>query len=303
MALTLKQIIEEKEKNLNRIPEKLLTEIEKSAKEIYGNIITLLDKLKRNSEGKLIFSKANIAIASEITEELKNVLNVKSYLTALKEFADSFDIQAEFNDSYLGKVFKAFKPSPVADAMLQKAKTTALEQLLGAPAQASFVTPVTDIINTAVSSGNSWIDLSEQIKNFVTGTGEDMGKLAQHASEVAYDSFAFSDRAYMNINSEAMGAEWYLWSGTELETSRPFCEERKGKYFHFREIEDMADLNWQGKADGTNSKTIFITAGGYRCIDSILPVSVSVVPRDVINRNIDNGNYEPTEKEMELLGI
>lgn len=303
MALTLQELIEEKEKNLNRIPDKLLTDIQKSEKEIYGKIISLLDKLKRDSSGNIEISKANIAIAADITNELKIILNTKSYLKSLREFANGFDTQAEFNDDYFRKVFKGFKTSVTADALLQKAKKAALDQLLGAPAEASFITPVAGIVDTAVSSGVPWTDLSNQIKDFVLGADGDNGKLAQHASQVAYDSFAFSDRAYTNIIAEENDAVWYLWSGTQLETSRPFCEERKGKYFHYKEIQGWADLNWVGKADGTNEQTIFIVAGGYRCIDSILPVSVSVVPLEDIQRNIDNGNYEPTEKEIEMLGL
>lgn len=120
-----------------------------------------------------------------------------------------------------------------------------------------------------------------------------MGALANYASQVAYDAISQGDRAYSNAIAEEGKYEWYLYSGTDQENSRPFCEERKGKYFHFKEIEAWADLNWQGKADGTNAQTIFILAGGYRCIDSILPVSIAVVPEEVIQRNIQNGNYNP----------
>lgn len=313
MALTLQELIEEKEKNLNRIPDKLLTDIQKSEKEIYGKIISLLDKLKRDSSGNIEISKANIAIAADITNELKIILNTKSYLKSLREFANGFDTQAEFNDDYFRKVFKGFKTSVTADALLQKAKKAALDQLLGAPAEASFITPVAGIVDTAVSSGVPWTDLSNQIKDFVLGADGDNGKLAQHASQVAYDSFAFSDRAYTNIISETLDSKWRLWSGSQLETSRCFCEERKGKYFHVEEIrawgrgEDIgackSGTHWQGADANTNEQTIFIVAGGYRCIDSILPVSVSVVPLEDIQRNIDNGNYEPTEKEIEMLGL
>lgn len=301
--MTLEEIIKQKESDIAAIPEKLLTDVQRAEKGIFVNMILLLDRIKRDSEGKIIISKSNIAIAADITNELKTILVTKDYLTALKEFAAGFDAQAQANDEYFSKVFPDFQNSAAADAMLQKAKTTALDQLLGAPVEKSYIVPLTKMIDTAVSSGSGWVELSNQIKDFVLGNSEVEGKLASHASQVAYDSFAFADRAYTNIISEENDAEWYLWSGTHLATSRPFCDERKDKFFHYKEIESWAQQDWEGKADGTNEQTIFILAGGYRCVDSILPVSVSVVPQDVIERNIANGNYQPTGIEAELLGI
>lgn len=305
--MTLKQIIQEKEKNLNKIPDKLLTQIQKSERDIYARIVSLIGQLKQDSDGKIFFTgaagKKNQAIAADITNELKTVLTDKEYLNALKEFVGGMDAQAVANDKYFAKVFKGFKTSATADALLERAKTAALNQLLGAPVEASFITPVSEIIDTAVSSGSSWIDLSNQIKEFVLGNEEVDGKLMQHANNVAYDSFAFSDRAYTNVIAEENEAEWYLWSGTEQENSRCFCEERKGKYFHYKEIEAWgrgedigackSGTHWKGADANTNEQTIFIVAGGHRCIDSILPVSIAVIPQDVIDRNISSGNYVP----------
>lgn len=291
--MTLKEIIREKEMNLNKIPDELLTNIQKSEKEIYGKLITLLDKLKRDSEGRILISKMNIAIAAEIENEIKTIVLTKDYLDSLRQFANGFDEQAEWNDKYFSKVFSDFKTSTTADAILESSKKSALNELIGAPMEANFIAPVADIINTSVSSGSSWVDLSNQIKDYVLGAGDESGKLTHYASQIAHDAFAYSDRAYTNIIAEENDAEWYLYSGTEQQNSRPFCDERKGKYFHYKEIEAWAGLNWQGKAEGTNEQTIFILAGGYRCIDSILPVSIAIVPQDVIDRNIANGNYTP----------
>lgn len=301
--MTLKEIIREKENNLNKIPDELLTNIQKSEKEIYGKLITLLDKLRRDSEGRIIISKANIAVASEIENELKTIVLTKDYLDSLRKFASGFDEQAEWNDKFFAKVFDGFKTSTTADAFLESAKKTALNELLGAPMEASFTAPIADIINTSVSSGTSWVDLSNQIKDYVLGAGDESGKLTKYASQIAYDSFAYSDRSYTNIIAEENDAIWYLYSGTEQENSRCFCDERKGKFFHRKEIEAFGrgenlgackvGTHWQGADKNTNEQTIFIYAGGHKCIDSILPVSIAIVPQDVIERNIANGNYTP----------
>lgn len=291
--MDLKALIKEKQKNLDAVPEKLLSEIQKVEKEIYAKLITLLDQLKRDADGNVIISKQNIAIAADISNEIKAAVLSKDYLSALREFVKGIDEQAILNDKYFKSVIDGFKESAAADAILETSKKATLEQLVGSGMEAEIVKPVQDMINTTVASGGSWRDLATRIKDFATGEGDDAGKLTQYSSQVAQDAFTQSDRAYMNVIAEENDMEWYLYSGTEQDNSRPFCAERKGKYFHYKEIEGWADDEWQGKADGTNEQTIFILAGGYRCIDSILPVSIADVPNEVIERNIQNGNYTP----------
>ena len=80
--------------------------------------------------------------------------------------------------------------------------------------------------------------------------------------------------------------KYYLYTGGLLKSTRPFCKERNGKFFKKEEVQSWGDLDdWAGKMEGTNSKTIFQTAGGYNCQHSILPVSEAVVPKKVIERN------------------
>ena len=66
-------------------------------------------------------------------------------------------------------------------------------------------------------------------------------------------------------------------------------------------VANKLDFNWQGKMYGTNESTIFVTAGGYNCQHSIMPVSVFAVPKADIERNIKNGNFEPSAVEQRLL--
>ena len=88
-----------------------------------------------------------------------------------------------------------------------------------------------------------------------------------------------SDRAVTNTVAEQLGLNWYLYTGGLLDTTRPFCKARNGKYFRKEEVQSWATLgDWAGRMAGTDEKTIFVTAGGYNCQHAILPVSEAAVP-------------------------
>lgn len=63
-----------------------------------------------------------------------------------------------------------------------------------------------------------------------------------------------------------------------MDTTRPFCKARAGKFFHRSEVEAWASMDWAGKMAGTDARTIFVTRGGYNCQHSLLPVSKFAVP-------------------------
>jgi len=129
--------------------------------------------------------------------------------------------------------------------------------------------------------------------------------MVSHVKRVAYDAFAVSDRTYTNTVSNVLGIEWYFYSGGTIDDTRDFCQERIGKYFHKKEVEGWGENKsccglkypnsngWQGRNTLTNKTTIFTLAGGYNCKHSISPVSLRSVPKSVVQRNIENGNYKP----------
>lgn len=311
--MSLREIIEKKNKQLRSIPENFLSDIEKTEKEVYTKLLTLINRLQTGSDGRILITKSNISIAADIASEIKSIVLNGEYIAAIVNLTKDIDRQAVLTDKYFAKAFgSVFKESDVANAVLEQSKKAAID-ILTTSVPDNFKNEISGLLNDAVSSGTSITDLTNQIKDYSITSENNESKLYKYASETAHDATAYSDRAYTNIIGEELDAEWYLYSGTEQENSRCFCEERKGKYFHFKEIEafgrgeDIGDCkvgtHWQGADPNTNEQTIFIVAGGFSCIDSILPVSVSVVPIDVIQRAIDKGYYEPSEKEAELLGL
>ena len=74
-----------------------------------------------------------------------------------------------------------------------------------------------------------------------------------------------------------------------MDKTRSFCEERTGKFFHHKEIEQWASLDWAGKKAGTTESSIFLFAGGWNCAHELIPVDRIIVPDEVIQRAMQAG--------------
>lgn len=308
--MSLKDLIKKKNERLQSIPDALLSVVEKTQKQVFSHLAGLLDKLERTG-GAITASNENLLVMAEIMDDLKNALLDSDYTQAVKEFAKEFDVQKKVNDEYLNKAFETQTDNAVADALVKQAKTDAVKALLDSPLDENFLKPIENILIDSIGTGSGFVETLKAIQDAVEGTEDKDGKLLSYAKQIAHDDFAFSDRSYTNTISDELESEFFLYSGGEIPGTRCFCKERHEKYYHYKEIEAWAegkDLGackvgdlWAGAVPATNKSTIFIYAGGFNCGHSIMPVSVFQVPKDVIQRNISNGNYEPTEKELELL--
>jgi hypothetical protein len=136
-----------------------------------------------------------------------------------------------------------------------------------------------------------------------------------YSRQVALDTFSIADASVVATYSNEYEFEWFQYVGGTMKTTRPFCLERDGNYYHRKEIEAWGDGKkttglalpsageWGGRIDGTSASTIFSYRGGFGCRHLIMPVSVFSVSREVIVRNIEQGFYEPTETVREEFSL
>lgn len=310
--MTLKEIIKQKNKRLEQIPDEFLTAVEKSQKRIFGELLGLLDRFELTG-GKIAITSANLAIVDSIIEDLKIVIYDSEYSDAVAAFAKEFDKQGKINEDYFQQAFEDFKTPEIAATIVDRTKKETVESLLGQSLDENFLKPARQLMDDLVTSGSGFKESVQAIRDFAEGNEDADGRLLQYSKQIAHDQFAYSDRGFTNAAADEIDAEWYFYSGGELPTTRCFCEERNGKYFHYKEVEawgrgeDLGQCKsgdlWQGADRNTNEQTIFIYLGGYNCMHSLQPVSIFDVPSDVVQRNISNGNYEPTPFEVEELGL
>lgn len=299
---SLDELIRDKTLRLTRVPDEFLSAVDKSTKELYPDVIELLSELEIDSQGNILLNNTNLQLTAEVKEALKEILLQSDYISAVKKFASEFNTQARITNQIFRQSFD-FVDEGLAEQLINISKRNTADILINTIGDEAFADAVSEQVELAVSNNASFKDTIKAIRDVVTGNDEIDGKLQQYAKQIAHDQFAIADRSYTSAVAEELGAEWFKYSGDTIESTREFCRERHNKFFYYKEIEEWADEDWQGKIDGTNEKTIYSTAGGYNCRHSIIPVSIFAVPKDVIRRNISNGNFEPSDALLSQLKL
>lgn len=299
-------IIKRKAELIESIPEQFITGVKKSEKQILNGILELLSQMEV-SDGLFIASAKNLEIASQINERIKQVMLQSEYANALTEFAKGFDVQAELTQEYFTKAFDISKAPEIVTAMVATSKRNAVDLLINRANDSEFLSPLRSIIETSVINNATYAETLSSIRELVEGSDQFESRLVSYSRGIAHDTFAVADRSVISTYSNEGQFEWFLYSGAEMKTTRPFCAERAGEYYHRKEIEAWGDGKkttglkypqsgeWGGRIDGTTSATIFSYLGGYNCGHIPMPVSVFAVPREVIIRNIQQGFYQPTK--------
>lgn len=299
-----------KNKRLRDIPDDFIKKLGKVQKKQFLTLITILNDMSKKGEAISATDIKNFLLVDKIKQDLKDDLINGDYKEAVKEFSTEFGKQMDFNDEYYSRLSDKYK-GDVAEEAVKRIQKSTVENLIKDSVEKDFLKPLESILNNAVASGSDFTETLVRINTFVEGNEDEYGAIEKYAKQLAHDSFANADRAYGNAVADELELEFFLYAGDEIQTTRCFCQERHGKFYHWKEIAEWGrgenvgscGFPWQGMNRDTNETTIFNYAGGYNCLHSIAGVSIFDVPKDDVQRNVDNGNYEPSEFEVEEIGL
>ena len=273
----IQAIIDRKVERLETIPDAFSNRMVAIQRRKFSDVVALLDGLDY-SNGSIVINQANLLKIEQITEQIRNVLTEGEFETVVGELLQEFDTQAAITYKYYDAAFEAFEVPAIANEILAQKKREAVIDLLNSTDQ-YLTNPMRQSLSNAVSGGATRKDLVEVFNLLINGDADTVGRLERATRQIVSDTFALSDRAVTNTVAEQLGLNWYLYTGGLLDTTRPFCKARNGKYFRKEEVQSWATLgDWAGRMAGTDEKTIFVTAGGYNCQHAILPVSEAAVP-------------------------
>jgi hypothetical protein len=299
-------IIKEKLSRLESIPDRFVNAIGKTQKGVMADIESIIFSLDRDGETFLLNEK-NLSLINSIEKKLKETIFNDEYTSELTKYISQFKQQANLNNAYFTELSDKFDNKDVYKLSLEASQKNAIALLGEDSFSQQLIIPITQSLQSSVNSSISFTETLSSLRSFIEGSDQVDGRLQGYVKRIAYDAFSASDRSYTNVVANDLGLQFYKYQGVEVEDTRPFCNERRGKYFHKKEIELWGEnetccglewpnsKGWQGRNSATNKATIFIFAGGYNCKDSILPVSVKSVPGSVIQRAIDAGYYKPTK--------
>lgn len=265
----------------------------------------VLNEIKRlDTKGdKISVTVKNLSILTSIKNKLNRIILNREYVAEIKDFVKSFNNVYALQFEYWKSIEKTFKPRTLLKAIRNQAITDTFQSLTTQGISANVSDAIIGILRTNITSGGSYADLAEQLRQSLTNTPESKGILDRYVKTVANDSIQQFNRQYTQIVSNDLGYTWYRYMNTDIETTRCFCDKMTDKnYFHISEVPEIlkglgCDIYKKtglpyGMIDGTNAENFFIRAGGWNCRHSIHPVAERQVPGNIRTDVLNSSAYK-----------
>ena len=129
-------------------------------------------------------------------------------------------------------------------------------------------TEIKNFILNNVAGQNDYSGYLRGLKELVVGNREVRGSLERYYRQYAYDSFNQVDATVNKHFADELNMKYFIYFGSVIQTTRPFCRKRAGKVFSVKETKKWKsdpDLIGKSKA-GYNP---LIDRGRYNCRHSI----------------------------------
>jgi hypothetical protein len=275
----------------------------KSQVAAYNKMIGLIKELSLDSAGNIKRTAANIKLLKGITKSIQDTLLTPAYKARVAKYLNGFDSIA--NEQLL--YFKAIKVGYEASIIQETIKSSFVDSTIGALTETGlneyFTQPLKDIVYRNISSGGSYATFQQEIKDYILGNDKIDSKLLRYTRQITNDSISNFNGEYNQSISQDLGLVFYKYLGGKKDTTRAFCEERYGKFYHIEEVKGWGkgerccglhwpqNKSWAGMRTGTNENNILTFRGGYSCRHQIIAVSQAIVPKDVIKRAKDQGVF------------
>ncbi len=120
---------------------------------------------------------------------------------------------------------------------------------------------VAELVNRAIGARMPLADFRRLFRSVLVGTPGN-GMLERYFNVNTFDLFQRLDRSVQNVYADRLGLNFAVYSGTLMDTSRPFCEARVNKVFSRKEIASWAGLEFDGKPRIYDP---FMDCGGHNC--------------------------------------
>lgn len=297
--------------DISKLIKKALSGFDKSIPGMEKKLLSLMqDEIKRlDTKGDRIAATVkNLSILASIKGKLNRIILNPEYRGEIKEFAKAFQSVYSLQFEYWKKIETAYKPRPLLKAIRNQAISDVVSNLTSM-GLSSISDSITSILRTNITTGGSYVDLAEQLRQSIVNTPGSKGILDRNIKTIASDAINQFSRQTMTLVSSDLGYVWYRYMNSDIETTRCFCDQMTDRdYFHISEVPRLiegkefdCDIYARtklpyGMIEGTNSDNFFVRAGGWNCRHSIQPVAKLQVPKEVQERVYATEWYKAWEK-------
>lgn len=294
----------------------------------------IMDELRRldTSNGKVKTTVANLRVINSIRNKIYGLILTDDYKKDVKTFAGVFNEVRKMQNEYFSKIESRFKPKTLLKEVTKQAMIDTVNKLTEGGVGTTIADQVTDVLRTNITAGGSYRELEDHLRGMFTDTDESYGIVNKYARQITSDALHQYNRQYIDTVSGDLGFEWYSYQGTDIKTTRPFCDACTDfMYFHVSQIPDLLKakglyyvdqktnkrkkvaLNPKtglpyGMYPNTNPANFLIYLGGYNCRHIAGPVSeklVKIQNPELFNQVVASNAYKlwkkaqgekPTEK-------
>jgi hypothetical protein len=296
-------------KVIEEAPQRFELQIPEIEKKIFQEISLLLKDLKTNKNGGIQSSIENLRIINEVKSKLGKIIVSKKYVSLVREFVSNIP---SINNFQLGMKGIPVDGKKMLTAVAKAQIDSTLESLMGSGYRQDVVSKLYNTLLINVTSGGSYSDMIEQLQSQLITTEEKPGMLSKYTQTFVVDSLGEFAGQGNKIVADALKSEWFQYVGSNLTTTREFCEHlTKKRYVHVSEIPELL----KGKIDGhqckiyektglpygmkedTNPDNFIVHRGGWRCGHELVPVDKVMVPKEVRDRINQELNQKPVKTE------
>lgn len=257
------------------------------------------------TNGTIVNSAKNIKLLSTLKSELESIIyDDTDYLEMVKNFTDVYGVVTDLNNKYYKALEKTFSPPKVIDAVKQQAVSLVVESLTDAGMSVNIINPIREVINTYVTTGGEFSQLSKELNNYINGYQSEAGfvdgSLTKYTKQITTDAIHQYTATINDLTSSDLGWEWYRYVGSNIKTTRTFCIAlTKKQYYHRSELNDIIHGRFtefkelkgkiydktklpQGMIDDTNTSNFQTYRGGYNCGHQAYPIPTALVPKQIL---------------------
>lgn len=275
-------------------------------REIYNDIQDQLRRLD-TKDGKIKTTVANLRIINSIKQKMLKLILTPEYVKSVKEFTAAFKEITVMQNQYWQEVETSFKPNALLKEIRTQAIQDTIKNLTASGIGSTISDQVSSILRTNITTGGSLAQMTKQLSEKLLNTSTD-GVLQKYTRQITSDAINQYNAQYTQTVSSDLGFEWFAWQGSEIVTSRPFCQAmvEHNRYFHISQIPNLLKgldalgnkLEYTdnrtdetkkvelysktklpyGFIPGTNPANFFVNRGGFSCGHQARPVSQGLVP-------------------------
>jgi len=270
-----------------KTPEQLIKQIQELQLAIESRMDDALPRVFSKLSDQVIDLASNLSLdPKDRAKSLKELIKLKKdiadtivtnapYQLQVAEVIKGFEMLSELSNEYITLAIGDFSDKKALyKAILETNIATTKDALLGAGIRENFGTAIQEVLKDNIAGIGTRSELNKTLRRFIEGTPEQSAFLNRYIKQTTNDAVMTFNSEYIQTIAEDLDVEYYLYAGTVISDSRPFCVSRSGRYFTTDQVKAWANLKgWDGRMKGTNSSTIFIYRGGYNCRHQLWPVS------------------------------